>query len=128
MSADDRPDLRAVAGGDTPVIEREDSPSEIFPEDAAELPQQKPQEKRGGRGWLTVLLILALGAACLGYFYEQQRARQFETRVVALQTELQEARQDLQAHEERMQVVRSHVEDLAGRIGLLQQAIATDAE
>jgi uncharacterized protein HemX len=124
VSADDRPDLHAAPGEDTPPIASEDSPELQNPE----LPRQKPREKRGGRGWLTVLLILALVAACLGYFYEEQRAQEFETRAIALQTELQEARQDLRAHEERMQVVRGHVDDLAGRIGLLQQAITADAE
>ncbi len=120
MSSDDRPELRAVSEDEVPETEQGD----VVPEPVSEA----PEPKRGGRGWLSVLLILALVAACLGYLYEEQRAREFETRVTALQTELQEARQDLRAHEERMQVVRGHVDDLAGRVGLLQQTIAIDAE
>ncbi len=135
MSGDDRPELRAVSDEETSPIESEDLLAEIVAEEAPELrgdsaqPQKEERrQKRGRRGWPTVLLILALVAACLGYLYEEQRAREFETRLTALQTELQEARQALRAHEERMQVVRGQVDDLAGRIGLLQQAVAIDAE
>lgn len=124
MSADDRPGLRAVSDEDTPGIEFEDSLADVAPEPR----QRQPEEKQGDRRWLSVLLGLALVAACLGYLYQEQRASEFETRATVLQTELEGARQDLRAHEERIWVVRGHVDDLAGRLGLLQQAIAIDAE
>ena len=118
MSPEERPELRAVSG---------EEPVETFSADRVVESRDEPSQKPG-RGWLTVLLLLALVVACLGYVYEQQRAQGFETQLTALQTELQDARRELRAHEERMQVVRGHVDDLAGRVELIQQAIAVDAE
>ena len=113
MSTEGPPELRAV-------------PDEGLPEAPAEAPESN--ESREGGGWLKVILFLAVVVACLGYLYESQRARDLETRVEALQTDLQDARAEVRAHEERMQVVRAHVGDLAGRIQLLQQAVAEPGE
>ena len=123
MSADDRPSLRAVSDEDTPRIESED----LLAKAAPGLPQPQPQ-KRADRSWLSALLGLALVAACLGYLYQEQRASEFETRASVLQTELEVARQDLLAHEDRIRVVRGHVDDLAGRVGLLQQVIEAEPQ
>ena len=119
MSADDRPSLRAVSDKDTPRLGSEDSLTHA----AAE-----PWLRTGDWSWLSVLLGVALLVACLGYLYQERRASEFETQATGLQTELEEARQDIRAHEERIRVVRGHVDDLAGRLGLLQQVIAADAE
>lgn len=140
MSPDERPDLRAVSEDEISDIELDpEEDVETQPETlTGEAPAVEPprardlgageREKSSRRGWLGVLLLLALAVVCLGYFYESRRAEALESRVSALQTELQEARQDLRAQEERMQVVRGYVDDLAGRVDLLKQAVAIDAE
>ena len=124
MSADDRPSLRAVSDKDAPRLGSEDSLTHA----AAEPRHQQPWLRIGDWSWLSVLLGVALLVACLGYVYQQRRASEFETQAMVLQTEVEEARQDIRAHEERIRVVRGHVDDLAGRLGLLQQVIAADAE
>jgi len=106
----DRPGLRAV-----PDVEGEP---------AAEPGTPEPEGR--GNGWLKIALFLALVAALAGYVYEEQRAQALESRIGALQSDLQDARRQLQAHEERMQVVRAHVDDLVGRVSLLQQAVAPE--
>jgi uncharacterized protein HemX len=131
VSPEERPELRAISDEEPP---ESPEPAVIAPADPVSGAQDEPRHKRGSR-WLTLLLLLALVVACLGYVYEQRRAQGFETQVTALQTELtalttdlQDARRELRAHEERMQVVRGHVDDLAGRVELIRKAIAVDAE
>ena len=80
----------------------------------------------GGRNRQSLVLGLALVVACLGYFYQAQRAGALEAQVSGLQQELQDARQDLRAHQEHMQQVRGQVDDLVGRLGRLQETVATD--
>jgi uncharacterized protein HemX len=118
VSADRRPELRAVSAQDGYPV---DSELDAAPR-AEESRHATPVRQIG----LTLLLVFALVAACVGYFYQQRRAEVFAIQVSSLQTELQQARQDLRAHEERMQAVRGQVDDLAGRVGLLQQFIALD--
>lgn len=101
----DRPELRAVP---------ESPPTSTEP----------ATEKR--RPWLPIALLVLLLVASAGYLYESQRASTLEGQVGALQTELQATQADLRAHEQRMQVVRGHVADLAGRMELLQQAVEGD--
>ena len=132
MSADEHPELRAVRPEEVQAAEAEGLPAEPGTETARKLPQawglakKRIQSVSGGRKWLSVFLALALAAACLGYLYQEQRARALETRVSTLQVELQEARQDLRAHQGHMQQVRGQVDDLVGRLGRLQETVATD--
>ena len=128
MSADERPELRAVRAEDVRVAEA----AEPGTETARKLPRAWSLAKArirsvpGGGKWLSFVLALALVAACAGYLYQEQRAQELETRVSALQVELQGARQDLRAHQEHMQQVRGQVDDLVGRLGRLQETVATD--
>ena len=132
MSADERPELRAVRAEDLRVVEGPGSSASPGVEAERKLPRAwgRARERIGsalaGRKWLSLFLALALAAACLGYVYQQQRAQELEARLTALQGELQEARQDLRAHQEHMQQVRGQVDDLAERLGRLRETVATD--
>jgi hypothetical protein len=87
-------------------------------------PSEAPPEQRAGRRWLVpLLLVVAIGAG-LAYVREQELARRLEAQVAGLETELDEARREILAHEARMELVRGHVDDLAGRVEQLQRAVA----
>jgi type VI protein secretion system component VasK len=112
MSAESGPGLRAVP-------DASDAPGDL---DEA---RRETTGRRGrGRPWLALLLAIALVTVLLGYATERDRALELETRVEALDTELAATRESLEVQRRRMDIVRSHVSELADRISLLQQAVS----
>jgi hypothetical protein len=69
---------------------------------------------------LLAALLLILG---LAYGVERQRATRLESEVAALEVDLRVTQGSLEAAERRMDVVRAHVDDLAARFVLLQEAL-----
>ena len=66
-------------------------------------------------------VVLAVVLGLLGW--QALRADALAEEVAVLQGELSVARADIRIHEERMGVVRNHVDDLSARIGALRTLV-----
>ncbi len=91
-----------------------------------------PSARRAGeanrRPWILVLLLAAALVLGVGYVLERGRANALAGQVSSLESDLQTAQEGLRAANRRMGVVRTHVDDLAVRLGLLQEAVSETGE
>ena len=69
-------------------------------------------------------MVIALIVVLAGLVQQFRRAETLEARVELLGQELSGARAEIAAHEARMASVRSAVDDLAARVGVLQKVVA----
>ena len=127
MSADPGSDLHIVSeegAGETPAPSSE---SRSEPLQKKPAPQEK---RRKPLPWLAIVFAVIAAVMTLGYGIQRERATRLEDQNVELgraldaaEMELTQARDRLAAAEARMEVVRGHVTDLAGRVQLLQEAV-----
>ena len=69
-------------------------------------------------------LIAALGIVMLLFGWQSMRAEGLEGQVDGLTADLAVATEEIRAHEQRLGLVRTHVDDLAGRVATLQDLVA----
>ena len=74
--------------------------------------------------WVGIGLVVALVAALVLFTQQLQRAEQAEARVGSLEKQLVEAEFQILAQKAQMASVRVAVDDLASRIGVLQQVVS----
>ena len=100
-------------------------PRPIREGDTASLSEQRPDgpPSRTYR-WVGAGLIVALVAALVLFTQQLQRAEQAEARVRSLGQQLVEAEFQILAQKAQMASVRVAVDDLASRIGVLQQVVS----
>jgi hypothetical protein len=106
------PELRAVP-----------DPPDSGTSDRAE-PVAGAARPRRERPWLVIGLVIALLIAGLAYLSESARSARLEGQVESLEGELTSANQSLQAYEQRMDVVRSHVGQISAQMAELEQVVA----
>ena len=91
---------------------------------SADLPKvASGGQKRRVHPILLLVLLLALAGAALAFGDQLQRAQELEGRVAFLSGELERAQDELAAHEQQMQGVRSAVSDLTQRMSALQTLV-----
>jgi len=73
-----------------------------------------------------VLVGIALAAALALFAWQARRAGVLAAEVGRLQGQLAASREDLRAYQQRMSVVRGHVDDLSARIGTLRELVSED--
>ena len=114
--------LRAVEDGTSPGAADEALHNEA--QGQPQAPEQAPEPPRGRS--LTLLLACAVAAVSLLLAYQYQRSAQLERRVETLVGELASEREIVQVHRQRMEVVRSHLDDLSARVGALRRLASED--
>ena len=71
-------------------------------------------------------LAVALAILAAALLYQVERAAVLEHTVGEMQQELVAARRELGASQRRMELVRTHVDDLSARVGALRGLVADD--
>jgi cell division protein FtsB len=104
--------------------EEEDSARAEAP--AAPAPEPPADRAPKRRRVAPVLYGLVLALVVVLFAWQLLRAGALAEQVVALEHELAAAEEDIRIHEQRMGVVRSHVDDLSARIGALRTLVTDE--
>jgi uncharacterized coiled-coil protein SlyX len=100
-----------------------DLPKAASGHSAKSVASEPPGQKRRVHPILLLVLLLALAGAAIAFGNQLQRAQELEGRVAFLSGELERAQDELAAHEQQMQGVRSAVSDLTQRMSALQTLV-----